>query len=354
MPITNWHACRLRDPGAFQKGTFRQISRKHNGKEYRVIVGRLKGETTMTEQAYRYAMESWSAAQARSHCRSHDGTFEAGVEEDRAANAFVVSSNATAAPCGCQDDLAAIIAEGRRYHRAPVAQCVGARCAITAAHDDVELLIYDTIGSSTDARGLIEQLQGLRGRRIRVRLNSPGGDVFDGLALYNALRQHEGHVEVSIEGLAASIASVVALGGTRVTMAEASLLMIHEPHAIVIGTAHDMRDMARVLDKTTGILAQVYERKSRADHDRVRAWMHAETWFTAEEAVEAGLVDAVADRMPAEAAQIAARFDLSGFRHPPARRPIEAAPLPAPPIRPRERERTALLAEAFKYLVGSV
>lgn len=76
-PLPNEHACRLRDPGDFQEGSFRRMRREHEGKQYSVIMGRLKGETTLTEQAYRYPKETWSAAQARSHCRSHDGDFEA-------------------------------------------------------------------------------------------------------------------------------------------------------------------------------------------------------------------------------------------------------------------------------------
>jgi HK97 family phage prohead protease len=76
-PMEGVHACRLRDPGDFQDGTFRTMSRRHEGKPYNVILGRLKGETTLTEQAYRYRTEDWTAAEARAHCGEHDGTFEA-------------------------------------------------------------------------------------------------------------------------------------------------------------------------------------------------------------------------------------------------------------------------------------
>jgi hypothetical protein len=77
MPYPNEHACRLRDPGDFQPRSFRRGRRRHNGKIYAVIFGRLKGKTTTTEQAYRYNKASWSADEARSHCKSHDGSFEA-------------------------------------------------------------------------------------------------------------------------------------------------------------------------------------------------------------------------------------------------------------------------------------
>lgn len=77
MPYENEHACRLVDPGKFKKDSFRRTTRKHNGKEYSIIMGKLKGEDSMTEQAYRYDKDTWSASSAKSHCDSHDGSFEA-------------------------------------------------------------------------------------------------------------------------------------------------------------------------------------------------------------------------------------------------------------------------------------
>lgn len=82
MPLPNEHACRLRDPGDFQSESFRRVSREHNGKRYDVIMGRLKGETTMTEQAYRYPKDTWKVDEARSHCADHDGRFEAAGESE--------------------------------------------------------------------------------------------------------------------------------------------------------------------------------------------------------------------------------------------------------------------------------
>mgnify|MGYP001611010022 CR=1 FL=1 len=80
-PLPNEHACRLRDPGDFQENSFRRMEREHGGKKYSVIMGRLTGETALTEQAYRYPKKTWTAASARGHCRSHDGNFEAASEE---------------------------------------------------------------------------------------------------------------------------------------------------------------------------------------------------------------------------------------------------------------------------------
>ena len=82
-PYPNEHACRLRDPGDFQEDSFRRVSREHEGKKYSVIMGRLEGETTMTEQACRYPKDTWDAGEAGSHCKAHDGTFEAASEDSR-------------------------------------------------------------------------------------------------------------------------------------------------------------------------------------------------------------------------------------------------------------------------------
>jgi len=83
-PYPNEHSCRLRDPGDFEDGSFRRTTREHEGKKYSIIMGRLQGEDTMTEQAYRYGKDTWSAADARSHCKSHDGTFEGAANEEDA------------------------------------------------------------------------------------------------------------------------------------------------------------------------------------------------------------------------------------------------------------------------------
>lgn len=95
MPYPNEHACRLRDPGDFQPDSFRRTQREHEGKTYACIMGRLKGETTMTEQAYRYPKDAWDADEARAHCADHDGTFEAAGEED----------SSRCGPCARFDDL---------------------------------------------------------------------------------------------------------------------------------------------------------------------------------------------------------------------------------------------------------
>ena len=184
-----------------------------------------------------------------------------------------------------------------------------------------ELFIYDEVSAyGVTAKALIDDLRGLGARDVLLRINSPGGDVFDGLAIYDALRAHPGKVTVSIEGLAASIASVIAMAGTAIRATENSFLIIHDPLAVVIGTAADMTAMADLLVKIKSSLIGAY-RRSGASEQKISDWMARETWFAAPEARAVRLVDAVGEPLP-----IVARFDLSRFRHPPA---ALATPTPA-------------------------
>ncbi|WP_263080069.1 Clp protease ClpP [Endozoicomonas sp. Mp262] len=177
-----------------------------------------------------------------------------------------------------------------------------------------ELLIYDVIGdwAGLSARQLVNTLKDIEADEITVRINSPGGSVFDGIAIYNALRYHKAHIHVRIEGLAASIASVIAMAGDTIHMAENALLMIHNPFSWVGGDAEELRKMADMLDKTTEVIAQTYCSQCALEPEEVKELMDEETWFTAEEANQKGLVDAIDSPV-----KIAASFDLSGFNKAP-------------------------------------
>lgn len=145
-------------------------------------------------------------------------------------------------------------------------------------------------------------------REIVVRINSPGGSVFDGLAIYNLLAERRDKVTCKVIGLAASMASVIALAGKKSTAAENATIMIHNPAAVAIGESGDMREMADILDKLQGTLANVYVNKTGKPEADVKAAMDATTWFTAQEAKEWGLVDEVVGEV-----KIAASFDLTRF-----------------------------------------
>lgn len=189
------------------------------------------------------------------------------------------------------------------------------RCQLkaNAKKDETELLIYDEIGASwfgegVTAKQVVKDLADVKSSKIRVRINSAGGDVFEGLAIYNALRSHDAKVVTEIDSLAASIASVIALAGEDVKMADNAFFMIHNARGLEYGTADDMREMADLLDKVGGSLVNIYAERSGSDADEVKAWMDAETWFTAEEAKEAGFVTAIT-----KGKKVEARADLSAF-----------------------------------------
>jgi ATP-dependent Clp protease, protease subunit len=136
--------------------------------------------------------------------------------------------------------------------------------------------------------------------------------VLDGVAIYNALKRHEARVTVWIDGIAASIASMIAMAGDEVVMPETIMLMLHDPSGVVMGTAADMRAMAEALDRMRAGMVAAYRDKSGRGGAEIEALMAAETWLSAQEALELGLADRVEHPV-----RMAAHFDLSRFRRPP-------------------------------------
>jgi ATP-dependent Clp protease, protease subunit len=177
-----------------------------------------------------------------------------------------------------------------------------------------EIVIYDEIGAfGIPAKAFLDELKALGPvAELTVRINSPGGSVFDGVAIYNALKRHDARVTVWIDGIAASIASMVAMAGDEVVMPENAMLVLHDPSGLVAGTAADMRAMAEALDRMKAGMVAAYRDKSGRDDAEIEALMQAETWLSAHEAIDLGL----ADRVEAPVG-MAAHFDLSRFRHPP-------------------------------------
>ena len=170
---------------------------------------------------------------------------------------------------------------------------------VRAAADVPEILMYDRIGASlwdgggVVAADVVAALADAGGGPVRVRINSPGGDVFEGLAIYNALLGYSGTVEVVVDGVAASAASIIALAGTTVAMQDASLLMIHNASTMAYGTKADMAATGGVLGKIDATLAGVYATKTGKPAAEAAAMMDAETWFTSAEALVGGFVDSV-------------------------------------------------------------
>ena len=180
-----------------------------------------------------------------------------------------------------------------------------------------EIFIYGQIGldwwgEGIAAETLVKELADLEAETIDVRINSVGGVVFEGLAIYNAFVRHPAKVTTHVDGMAASIASIVALAGNDVRIAENAFMMIHNPWGVEIGDANDMRKMADILDTLAGSLVDTYTAKTGESEKVIRGMMDEETWFNASEAEELGLVDNIDARM-----EIAAAFDLSRFHNAP-------------------------------------
>lgn len=183
--------------------------------------------------------------------------------------------------------------------------------------NSAKILIYDEIGENfwgegVSAKKFVKDLQSLDVEQIDLHINSPGGNVFDGNAIYNSLRVHKANIDVSIDGIAASAASVVAMAGDRIKMPQNAMMMIHNPAGLVWGTAAEMIKMADTLDKIkVGVIA-AYGRKSGQGKENLSKMMDDETWMTADEALDMGFADEVTDKVT-----IQNSFDLSKFKNAP-------------------------------------
>jgi ATP-dependent Clp endopeptidase proteolytic subunit ClpP len=177
-----------------------------------------------------------------------------------------------------------------------------------------EVYIYDEIGFwGTDAETFVQQLMEIDSPQIDLHLNSPGGEMWDGVAIYNALKSHKATVHVIVDGLAASAASFIAQAGNKVTMTKAATMMIHDASGLVWGNAADMRKTADLLDKLSDTIAGIYSLRSGGTDEEWRALMKEEVWYNAKEAVEAGLADEVGGESPDGEPEN--RWDLSIFAH---------------------------------------
>ena len=146
-----------------------------------------------------------------------------------------------------------------------------------------------------DAATMVRDIRDLDADEIRLNINSGGGSIFDAVTILNALRQHPAKVTANVLGLAASAASFIACGVDETTMSANSTMMIHDGSGIAVGNAQDMHEMADLLDKLSDNIASIYAAKAGGTPDSWRETMRAETWYTADEAVAAGLADRVVD-----------------------------------------------------------
>lgn len=234
---------------------------------------------------------------------------------------------------------------------------------IVRAEGDATLYIYDTIVASdadaewlggVSAESLVPRIRSLGVDTLNVRINSPGGDVFAGRAIEQALRDTRANVTVHVDGVAASAASIIAMAGNSIRIAQGAMFMIHRAWTFALGNANDLLSIAALLEKIDGTLADTYAARMDLPRDEVLALMSAETWYTAQEAVDAGLATEVMSAPATEAPQN--RWDLSAYDHaPPTARAVtheHVAPQPQHDAREyhkafaalREHERGSLAA----------
>lgn len=205
----------------------------------------------------------------------------------------------------------------------------GKFCAESGAHE-ATLYLYDTIVSDdltaqyfggVSPQSFAKQLAAIEAPLIHLRINSPGGDVFAARAMEQAVREHPSKIVAHIDGVAASAASFLAIAASEVVMAEGAFFMIHKAWSLAYGNANDLLEMAALLEKVDGTMVDNYSKKTGQEKNIVAGWMAAETWFTAQECVDAGF----ADRIAVENTQAKMDWNLSAYAK-------------APPIKTQEQK----------------
>ncbi|MFJ7585607.1 head maturation protease, ClpP-related [Bacillus cereus] len=167
-----------------------------------------------------------------------------------------------------------------------------------ASGDSTEITIYGDIGDSwwgesISAKDIENALKGVETETITIRLNSPGGDAFDGIAIYNQLKNHKAKVIAYVDGLAASAASIIAMSADELIMNTGSMMMIHEASTFTWGTKADIKKTLNALEGIDESIADIYMTRYTGERETLNDLVEAETWFTASAAVEAGLADRV-------------------------------------------------------------
>ena len=160
--------------------------------------------------------------------------------------------------------------------------------------EGVEVVLSGEVGTwDVSARKIADAIENRTTVPLTVKINSVGGDVFEGFAIYNAIKNHQGPTTAIVEGLAASAGSLIAISADMCIVRPASLMMLHNPHTVAAGESKDLRQSAEVLDKVRDIMVQRYKNKTGQSEESLIEMLDAETWLTPEEAVELGFADKV-------------------------------------------------------------
>jgi ATP-dependent Clp protease protease subunit len=190
---------------------------------------------------------------------------------------------------------------------------------VVAKGDEAEIYIYDVIGEDfwtgggVTASKFLKAVGETKASTIHLRINSPGGDVFEARAIVSAMQRSEARFVAHVDALAASAASVIAVAADEVVMAPGSMLMIHNAWTMAMGDKHAMLDTASLLEKIDGTIADQYAAKTGIDRADIAAMMDAETWLTEDEAVKQGFADSIEPK--AEKAKNA--WNLAAYRFAP-------------------------------------
>jgi len=193
-----------------------------------------------------------------------------------------------------------------------VARAQGTRFDVVKAEAAPAVLeLYDEIGMwGITAKDFRDQLKGITGD-FTLRINSPGGNVFDGIAIFNDLLAHKGKVRVEVSGLAASIASIIAMAGNEIVVGPNAFFMVHNASTGLRGNRHDMREAADVLEQIDEAIARTYVGRTKVGIRAIKEMMDGETWLSAKDAVEKGFADALMTPAEADAEAVTAKFDLT-------------------------------------------
>lgn len=190
------------------------------------------------------------------------------------------------------------------------------------AVDDNVITMFDVIGEDwwtgggVTAKKVASQLRAIGDRPVEVHVNSPGGDMFEGIAIYNVLREHSQPVTVKVMGMAASAASVLAMAGDEILIGAASFLMIHNCWVVAVGNRHDMAETSAFLEPFDSAMADVYAERSKSDRKAIAKWMDQETYMSGSMAIERGFADGLlaADKITTDAQAQASDLKFNELR----------------------------------------
>lgn len=183
--------------------------------------------------------------------------------------------------------------------------------------DAVNIQIYDEISSDdfwgdvVTAKAINDEIEKANGKPLEIHINSYGGEVFEGFAIYNNLKRYTGKKTVVVDGIAASIASVIAMAGDEIYMNKASMLMIHNASGVAYGNAEEMKKVVSALEQINEVIRDVYKNRTNLDEEKLKEFMDNETYFTPQEAVQYGFADAMVDEDVSQESTATALKNLS-------------------------------------------